>query len=38
VEKITVAYKQSMKAFSIFDDDISLKQAIGYMCSSKSEQ
>ena len=27
-----------MKALSIFDDDMSLKQAVGYMCTTKSEQ
>jgi hypothetical protein len=27
-----------MKALTIFDDDISLKQAIGYMCTTKSEE
>ena len=32
------AYKQTMKALTIFDDDISLKQAIGDMCTTKSEQ
>ena len=32
------AGKQAMKAVIIFDDDIPLKQAIGYMCTTKSEQ
>ena len=32
------AYKQTMKALTIFNDYISLKQAIGYMCTTKSEQ
>jgi hypothetical protein len=27
-----------MKAFTIFNDDISLKLAIGYMCTTMSEQ
>ena len=32
------AFKQTMKALTIFDDYISLKQVIGYMCTTKSEQ
>jgi hypothetical protein len=31
------AYKQTMKALTIFSDYISLKQAIGYMCTTKSQ-
>jgi hypothetical protein len=32
------AYKQTMKALTIFEDEISLKQAIGYMYITNSEQ
>ena len=38
VGEIKGAYKLTMKALTIFDDDISQKQAIGYMCTTKSEQ
>ena len=30
--------KQTMKALTISDNDISLKQAIDYICTTKSEQ
>ena len=36
--RIKGAYKQTMKALTIFNDYISLKQVIGYMCTIKSEQ
>ena len=32
------AYKQTMKDLTIFDDYISLKQVISYMCTTKLEQ
>ena len=38
VGSIKGAYKQTMKALTVFDDYISLKQVIGYMCTTKSEQ
>jgi hypothetical protein len=30
--------RQTMKAVTLFDDDISLKQAIGYIYATKAEQ
>ena len=38
IVKIKETYKQTMKALTIFNDYISLKQVIDYMCSTKSEQ